>query len=151
MTQKQRYEFYSGLPWEYVTREQAHGHPMGKLGVVLWAIVVYFIGIGVLKMYFVISFGGGIGVALLNGLWPLLTGLGLAFRVPWSVIMAMISAGLTTYALVRGLGGDGSIIVLLETLASVGILFYLLEGDRPNLIYRHRYRKYSVEAGQDDT
>ena len=107
-----------------------------------------FIFIGLLKFGIVIWYGFGVFIALLNAIWPLLTGLGLAFRVPWSLVMASMSAGLTIYALIRGLGGDGDLLVLFESIANVGILFYLLEGDRPNFIYRHRYRKYSVEPGQ---
>ena len=36
---------------------------------------------------------------------------------------------------------------LIADIANVGILFYLIDGDRPNLIYRHRYRKYSAVTG----
>lgn len=144
-----RGDFYSGLPWINITAEQARGHPQGQLGAVLWLIAIYFTFIGVLKFVLVLSFGAGIGTALLNGIWPVLTGLGLAFRVPWAVIMAAVSAGLTVYALVRGLGGDGSVVTLFETLINVGILIYLVEGDRPNLIYRHRFRKYSADRDAD--
>lgn len=148
MNDKQkRGDFYSGLPWVNVTRDEAHSHPLGKPGLIIWAIVAYFIGIAILKFTLVISYGDGIGIAVLNSIWPLLTGVGLAIRAPYAVVMATISAGLTVYALLRGLGGDGSLIVLFETLANLGILFYLVDGDRPNLIYRHRYRKYSAENG----
>lgn len=143
---KNRMDFYSGIPWVDVTPEQARHHPKGQLNWVLWLIVVYFIGIAVFKFWWVLDAGGGLFIAVLNAIWPFLAGVGLALRVPWSIIMAIVAAGVTVWALVRGLGGDGSIIVLLETVANVGILFYLMDGDRPNLIYRHRYRKYSVEA-----
>lgn len=150
MTKPDRGDFYSGIPWVNVTPQQAHSHPKGRLNLLLWAIAGYFIAIGVLKFGLALNYGAGFGIAALNGVWPMLTGLGLALRVPWAVIMAMISAALTVYALVRGLGGDGSIIVLLETLINVGILFYLVDGDRPNLIYRHRYRKYSVDKDVEE-
>ncbi len=141
---QQRGDFYTGIPWVYVTGDQARNHPKGHLNLILWAVVAYFLGIAALKFGWVISAGGGIGIALLNSIWPFLTGLGLAFRVPWAVIMASVAAGLTVWALLRGFG-DGSLGPLAETIANVGILFYLIDGDRPNLIYRHRYRKYSVE------
>ncbi len=141
---KKRGDFYSGIPWVSVSPEQARAHPKGALGPLLWAIVVYFVAIAALKFYLSISYGAGPTIAILNSVWPLLVGLGLAIRAPWAVIMAMISAALTVYALVRGLGGDGSLITLFETLANVGILFYLIDADRPNLIYRHRYRQYSA-------
>ncbi len=146
----ERMEFYSGIPWVNITPEQARDHPKGQLNWILWLIVAYFIGIAALKFVWILNLGGGLGLATLNSIWPFLAGLGLAFRVPWSIVMAMISAGLTVYALVRGLGNDGTLVTLLETLANVGILFYLMDGDRPNLIYRHRFRKYSVEGGRDD-
>ena len=140
-----RRDFYSGIPWVNVTAQEAHAHPLGKLGPIEWTIAIYFIAISILKFWLAFDYGYGFGVAFLNSIWPFLVGLGLAFRVPWSVIMAMVSTALTAYALVRGLGGGGDLITLFEMIASVGILFYLIDADRPNLIYRHRYRKYSVE------
>ena len=142
-------DFYSGVPWVYVPPEQARAHPKGKLNLILALIAGYFIAIGVLKFGLALSYGTGLPTAILNGIWPLLTGIGLAMRVPWSILMACVSAGLTVYALLRGFGEAGSLVILLETIANVGILFYLIDGDRPNFVYRHRYRKYSVEAGQD--
>lgn len=144
---KQRGDYYSGISWAYVTREQAHAHRLGKLGLILWAIVAYFIGIAVLKFGLVIYYDAGIGIAILNSIWPLLAGLGIALRAPWAVVMAAVSAFLTAYALVRGLGDQNSVVILFEIIANVGILFYLVDGDRPNLIYRHRYRKYSETDG----
>jgi len=151
MSQKnQSRDLYSGIPWVDVTPEQARAHPLGKPGLLIWAIAVYFLFIAGLKFYLSMSYDTGIGVALLNAIWPFLAAIGLLLRVPWSVFMAIVSAALTVYALMRGMGSDGSLIYLAETLANVGILFYLIDGDRPNLIYRHRYRKYSVEESHDD-
>jgi len=145
MTDKQkRGDYYSGIPWVNVTAQQARDHPKGKLNAILWAIALYFFAVGALRIYFGIANGYGVQFALLSGIWPLLVGLGLAFRVPWAVVMACISAGLSMYALVRGLRGGADVFMLVETLISVGILFYLVDADRPNLIYRHRYRKYSA-------
>lgn len=142
--ESKRGDFYSGIPWVYVAPDQARAHPKGQLGPVLWAIVAYFIAIAILKTVLTLNYGLGYGVAAFNGGWPLIVGLGLAFRIPWAIILSAVSAGLTVYALVRGLGGDGSLFTLFELIANVGILFYLIDADRPNLIYRHRYRKYSV-------
>lgn len=143
--QPKRGNFYSSIPWVYVTAREAHAHALGKLGPFEWLIVAYFIGISLLKFWLVLDYGAGLDVAILNSIWPFLVGIGLALRVPWAIIMAMISAALTAYILVRGLGGGGDLITLFEMIANVGILFYLIDADRPNLIYRHRYRKYSVE------
>ncbi len=148
--ESKRGDFYSGIPWVYVTPDQARGHPKGQLGPALWAIVAYFIIAAIVKTILSINYGLGVSGAAVNGLWPLIVGLGLALRIPWAVIFAAISAGLTVYALVRGLGGDGSLVTLLELVINIGVLFYLIDADRPNLIYRHRYRKYSVVDGGPD-
>ncbi len=150
----ERPEFYSGIPWVQVTPQQARGLPQGKLNTALYVIGLYFIGIGLFKFGVVLSVGAGFGTAVLNGVWPVLTGIGLLMRVPWSIIMAMVSATLTVWFLIRGtqvgVADGNSLIPMIETLINVGILFYLVEGERPNLIYRHRYRKYSVEQGDDE-
>ena len=50
---------------------------------------------------------------------------------------------------------NGPFLFILATLMidaiGIGIVFYMVEGDRPNLIYRHRYRSYRAEreAGDD--
>lgn len=142
-------DFYSGLPWVYVPPEQVRAHPKGRLNLILWLIATYFIGIGLLKFYLSLQQGHGIGIGIANGIWPLLTGIGLAIRAPYAVLMACVSAGLTVYALLRGIGQEGTVTILLETIANVAILFYLIDGDRPNFVYRHRYRKYSVEDAKD--
>lgn len=144
-------DFYSGIPWVNVPPHQARAHPKGRLNLVLWLISGYFVAIGLLNIYLTSRAGFGFGAALSTGIWPLLTGIGLALRVPYAVLMASISAGLTVYALIRGIGDQDSVIVLLETIANVGILLYLADGDRPNFVYRHRYRKYSVEDTKRDT
>lgn len=172
---KRRFDFYSGVPWEHVTPEQARNHPKGRLGVVLWAIALYFMAAGIFQFYAAWAAGLGVWLIVLNGIWPFLAGIGLAMRVPWSVFMAIISAGLSVWALIRvtrsvselynsfqavvdlgllhGVFGVTSyndayyLLLLAEVLIQVGILFYLMDGDRPNLIYRHRYRKYSAVDG----
>jgi len=148
---KENMEFYSGIPWVNVPPEQARAHPKGQLNWILWLIVVYFLGVAVFKFWWVLSLGGGLGLAVLNSIWPLLAGLGLAMRVPWSIMMAIVAAAFTAYALVRGLGDQAGLVRLFETLINVGIVFYLMDGERPNFIYRHRYRKYSVESGENDS
>lgn len=146
---KARRDFYSGLPWVYIEPEQARSLSMGKLGVVLWLIVAYFITAAVLKAYWVWDAGLGFGFIVLNAIWPLLTGLGLAFRVPWAVMMAIVSTALTVFMIVQGLGGPTDLILLAEMVINVAALFYLMDADRPNLIYRHRYRQYSVDRAAD--
>lgn len=148
MSTSKRGDYYSGIPWVYVEPEKARAHPKGKLNAVMWLIVAYFLAVAVLKVYLSFRYGAGFAVAFLNAIWPLLAGLGLALRVPWSIVMAMVSAGLTIYALLQGVEGPNPLLTLGQTIINVGILFYLIDGDRPNLIYRHRYRKYSVENAE---
>ncbi len=145
----QRGDFYSGIPWVYVTRAQAWAHPKGQLGVVLWGIGAFFIAVAIFKVYVIMNSGGDWWVAALTGALPLLTGVGILLRVPWAIYLAVVSAGLTVYGLIRGFGQETSVFYMAETVAYIGIVFYLIDGDRPNLIYRYRYRKYS--AGNDGT
>ncbi|MBU2993825.1 hypothetical protein Q4555_11680 [Octadecabacter sp. 1_MG-2023] len=137
-------DFYSGIPWVYVPPEQARAHPKGQLNWIMWLISLYFIGIGLFKIYWIITSGYGIGTAFLNGTWPVLTGVGLMLRFPYAVMMAVITAGFSAFTLLRGIGDTGTVLILMQALIAFGILFYLIDGDRPNFIYRHRYRKYSA-------
>lgn len=173
---KNRRDFYSGVPWVNVTPQQARAHPKGQLGVVLWAIALYFLASAAWKFYVASTFDVGVMVVLLNGIWPLLAGVGLILRVPWSVFMAIVSAATTVWAVIRssratatlynssegaasmgflqgvfGIDSYGDaffVLLLVELIIHIGILFHLMDGDRPNLIYRHRYRQYS--AARDD-
>lgn len=153
---------YSGIPWVDVTPQQARAHPKGHLGSLLWVIALYFIGTSIAKFYFAMAAGAGVGIAVLNGIWPFLAGIGLALRVPWSVFMVIVSVAITAYSLFAGLRPHFSLPenaappalgetlpYLLDMIVNVAILFYLIDGDRPNLIYRHRYRQYSAVEPDD--
>ncbi len=142
--QQDRPDAYSGIPWVHVPREKVLAHPKGRLSPALWAIAGFFVLSALFKMGFLVVNGAGILAALALGLWPLLTGIGLMLRVPWALVMAVISAGVSLFVLVRGLGQEASWVLLAEMLINAGIVFYLMDGDRPNFIYRHRYRKYSA-------
>jgi len=141
---KQPRSYYTDIPWVDVTPEQARTLSGGKLGPIIWLIAIYFLGIGALKFVLFLQADQGLGAAVLNSIWPLLAGIGLVLRVPWSIVMAVIASGVTVFFLVTRLG-LGDVATLLETIINVGVLFYLVDGDRPNLIYRHRFRKYSLE------
>ena len=134
---------YSGLSWVYVDPQQVRDHPKGRLNAILWGIVLFLVGSGLLKLVVFLNAGAALSMALLSGLLPVLTGLGLALRVPFALVVAIIMAGITLYSTVGAMGSDQSIWFLVDSLVAAGIIFYLLDGDRPNFIYRHRYRKYS--------
>jgi hypothetical protein len=143
---KRRFEerdVYSGLSWVYVEPNVVREHPKGKLNPILWAIVLFLVGSGILKLVVFLNAGAAPSMALLSGLLPVLTGLGLALRVPFALVIAIIMAGITLYSTAGAMGSDQSIWFLFDSLVAAGIIFYLLDGDRPNFIYRHRYRKYS--------
>ncbi len=170
---KQRLDFYSGVPWVQVTPEQARGHPKGKLNFILWIIGLYFVANGIAK--FTYAIGGGVEwwIALLGSIWPFVAGLGLLIRAPWSMVMAVISGCLTVWYLVRSTPSIGrasgsfganegwlpsllsihdtngvlAAYTLFELVIHVGLVIYLIDSDRANLIYRHRYRQYSVLDG----
>lgn len=139
---------YTGLTWAYVSRADAHAHPKGRLGLALYGIAGFLLLSGLFKL--VTLWPAGALTALGAGALPMLVGLGLLARIPWSLVLAVVMAGFTLYTTFRAYNADGAFIdgatgllFLFDALASVAILFHLLEGDRPNLIYRHRFRKYS--------
>ena len=140
---------YSGLQWVYVTRVEAHAHPKGTLGPVLWAMALFLILSGLAKTYAFTASGAPLWGILLAGILSILTGIGLILRMPWALIVAAASAAVTLYLTVIGMRTGASLPLLFDALVSLGILFHLMEGDRPNLIYRYRYRKYS-EMRDDD-
>lgn len=158
---EERADAYSGIPWVYVTREEVWAHPKGKLSGILWAIAAYLIVAGLVKMGILRTEGVPLGWAILFGCFPLLCGIGLILRMPFAVILATISAAMTVFQLVGGIGSiagnafstsddTATYWLLFHLLASVGIVFHLMDGDRPNFIYRHRYRKYSAVQDPDD-
>lgn len=135
---------YSETRWVYVSREMAHGHPKGKLGVVLYAVVAVLILTGLYKIYLVLSGGEPLWVAAIVGGIPVLAGLGLLIRMPWSIVLVVFMAGISLFGFINSVDGTG-VWVLVENVAALGLLFYLVEGERPNLIYRHRYRSYEKD------
>lgn len=140
----ERPDAYSGIPWVHVDPAIARAHPMGQLTPALQAISAYLVAVGLLKLWLFTGAGHAPGVILLGGVLPMLAGLGLWLRLPWAVVIALLMAGFNLYAFVRNVGADPDLLLLFDGVVSVGIIFYLIEGDRPNFIYRHRYRKYSV-------
>lgn len=127
----------TGAQWVHVTPEMARAHPQGKLNLALWAIAAVFLSFGLLRL----SVSAGEMLNVISGVLQIVTGLMLMMRAPWGIMIAGAQLILTIFGVVTsGFGGHWMDLVIL--LFSFGALFYLVEGDRPNLIYKHRYRSY---------
>ncbi len=138
----------TGAQWVYVTPEMARGHPKGRLGATLWAIVAVFAAFGVLRIYAFVQTGNTI--LLVVALLQILTALMLAIRAPWAVGLAGVQMVLSLLGTITGdalrelayLDQAEAFLTLGNLIFSGLTLFYLFEGDRPNLIYRHRFRSF---------
>ncbi len=137
-------DVYSGIPWEHVPGDQVRAHPKGKLNAALWLIAAYLLLSGGAKVWILAGQSVPIWVLVLGGILPFITGLGLIARMPMSIILAVVLAGVGAYSFLQGLRAAATPLVLVDGLIAFGILGYLLEGERPNFIYRHRFRKYSA-------
>lgn len=152
MRDERKPDSYSGIPWVYVDPVEARAHPKGQLTLALYGIIAYLLVTGALKLIVFLMAGYPMGVVILGAVLPVLAGLGLWLRAPWAVVVTILMAGFSLYAFARNLRANPDLMLLVDALVAVGIIFYLLEADRPNLIYRHRYRKYSAlrEGEHDD-
>ncbi|MBT0956295.1 hypothetical protein IV417_02755 [Alphaproteobacteria bacterium KMM 3653] len=139
-----RVDVTTGAVWIYVSRAMAHGHPMGRLNWVLYLIIGYFAAGAAVKL----SVWGQGGPALMfwGAILGIMTAIGLALRVPWALILAVAQAGLSVAFLAFSLTAGGSLATLAEAVVGILIVMYLIDGQRPNLAYRYRYRSYQGEA-----
>ncbi|MEJ6401618.1 hypothetical protein [Yoonia sp. 2307UL14-13] len=130
--------------WIYVTPEMALAHPKGQLGLLLWALVAFNLLMGVVRVYQGVTITP---LALIFGVANLTVALLLAIRSPWAlpaVFVQVIGGILAAFFIVLG-----PVDVVIRAALGIGLLVYLVDGDRPNLIYRHRFRAYSDLEGQD--
>ncbi|MEM6896927.1 MAG: hypothetical protein AAF576_06075 [Pseudomonadota bacterium] len=142
-----------GRHWVYVTATEAFAHPRGRPGPAEYAIALWFAGVGAFEAALNISFGAfGIVPAVFT---VLLLGcaVGLILRMPWAFVAAILLAVREMFGFIQLIGGGAFEVPPLlaaygvtNAVIGTGIIFYLVEGDRPNLIYRHRYRSYRTEA-----
>ncbi|WP_438992365.1 hypothetical protein [Lentibacter sp.] len=130
----------TGERWVYVSREMAQAHPKGRLGAVLYAIVLYLVAVAGLRFYEFIQFGYA-PLYLLLSVVPMLGALGLYFRVPFAIALIVLLFAISGYQLVTAIGSL-SALGLVQLLASGAIAVYLVTSARANLIYRHRYRSF---------
>ncbi|WP_137699931.1 hypothetical protein [Marimonas lutisalis] len=139
----------TGMSWVTVSREEAHAHPKGQLNWLIYLIIVYFAVVAGLKAWVVTQFGGGALLMLGASVLPLLTAGLLWLRAALARVLVVASGILTVFQTMnsgfRGLAelGMGSALYgLAEIVIILVITIYMWEGERPNLIYANRYRRY---------
>ncbi|MEL7300108.1 MAG: hypothetical protein AAFM92_06965 [Pseudomonadota bacterium] len=142
-----------GRHWVYVTPTEAFGHPRGRPGVIEYGIAVWFAGVSSFEAALNISFGSFGIVPIVFTLLMLVCAAGLIFRAPWSYVLAILLAVREMFGFIQLIGGGAFEVPpalaaygVINAILGAGVIFYLLEADRPNLIYRHRYRSYRAEA-----
>lgn len=144
----------NGFQWVYLARDAAHGHPMGRPGLVLWLISAWFAASGGLEVALVAALGTPWWSGLL-GFASLAACVGLILRVPWAYVLAVLLPARFVVGFVMAIGGGAQgltgavqadqLFVLAQAIIAIAVTFHLIEGERPNLIYRLRYRSYAAE------
>lgn len=157
-------------PWVSVSQKDVAAHPKGRpgLGIYLASAWLGLLGVLFLGTYAIFPWAAlpiwfvVWGVISLNG--ALLLALG--SPVGWLIGIIMGGQQVVTFVAYHSSGNGsrfhGLIVSLLEfnagnfailalAVAAAASVLYLWDGDRPNLIYRHRYRRYSdAEAAEDE-
>ncbi|NOX74706.1 MAG: hypothetical protein GXP03_14185 [Alphaproteobacteria bacterium] len=138
----------TGANWVYVTRSMAHNHPQGRLNLALYAIILWFLISAGTKIYLIVGFGfspwGGL-VAIL----PFFTALLLFMRAPVSIALTIVQLAIGVPMALQKSSYQYANLQYIELALLAIAVVYLLEGDRPNLIYRLRYRSYKNVAEPD--
>jgi hypothetical protein len=82
-----------------------------------------------------------------------MTGAGLVVRNRLAYLLALFIPIIFLIRFFSEATGYGTVMVspaqyydLLNALVTVGVCFYMFEGDRPNFIFRRRYRSYRAES-----
>lgn len=142
----------AGRYWVQLTPDMARAHPKGRPGVVLYMIAAWFLVLGVMQS-FVLGGLFGLIVTLIYALLALM----LAIGAPWARVIAIVFCimGMGAPAGILFAGPDGGallaemFVMLAIVLFNVFIIFHLFDGERPNLVYSHRYRSYRAEDAAD--
>lgn len=128
----------TGERWVYVSREMARAHPKGGLDWRLYAIIVYLVGVAAAWFVEFVFAGYALSLFMLS-LLPMLAALGLVLRSPFALVLVVIIFAMGAFRMVTNIGAMN--LVGLGQILMLGFFaVYLLTGERPNLIYRHRYR-----------
>ena len=96
------------------------------------------------------------GIVLFFGALLFFTGVGLCVRKRFAYLLALfipLVFIIRFFSTAAGYG-TGSISPsqyydLCNAMITIGVCFYLFEGDRPNFIFRRRYRSYRTELEQE--
>ena len=139
-----------GRQWVYVSDEQVRGHAKGQFGLLIWAICLWFVCIGGLE----IVLGSSTSLSRLAYGFALFgTGAGLVLRNRFAYLVALFIPMIFLIRFFSQASGYGTIMVntaqyydLINALVTVVVCFYMFEGDRPNFIFRRRYRSYRAES-----
>ncbi len=139
-----------GRHWVYVSEAQVRGHVKGHFGLVIWLICLWFVCVGGLE----IVLGSSTSLPrLAYGLALFVTGAGLIVRNRLAYLAALFVPMIFLIRFFSQATGYGIVTIspaqyydLINALVTVGLCFYMFEGDRPNFIFRRRYRSYRAES-----
>ena len=142
-----------GRHWIFVTKHEAWSHPKGRPGLALFLISLWFAAVGAFELSVAIRGGLPLFSHAMAGATAI-TGILLMLRIPWAYVAAVILPVRQVFGFIELIGTEGvepplvaTVYAVANAIIGIGVIFHLLEGDRPNLIYRHRYRSYKAERG----
>ncbi|MEQ3625284.1 MAG: hypothetical protein ABNH26_10650 [Celeribacter sp.] len=138
-----------GSHWVDVPAAAARAHPKGRPGAAIWACALWLAVAAALELWLVtIGFGGS--WAIVFSVLSLLAAAGLMQRVPLALWLTMLICLRQLWRLLSLVGGGAVLLqtgfgplqgmIVAQAALALAVGFYLLDGDRPNLIYRRRYR-----------
>ncbi|WP_156121705.1 hypothetical protein [Halocynthiibacter namhaensis] len=139
----------TGSQWVYVPRHVAHGHRLGRIGVIFYLIILYFLAEVV---FHIVGLGQGLGgdwyydvyrlgTHALMIVLSLLTIVGILMRAPATILFVVAHF---CFSILLAL--TGPIFGVVVGAGSFLVLFYMMDSDRANLIFRHRYRSWVNET-----
>ena len=135
----------TGAQWVYVPRHVAHGHRLGRVGGLMWGAILYYLSVALFSLaallgYYPIENFFGV---LIHGVLVILTVLillGFAIRGQATIMFAAVH-----FAASVALALTGPFTGVVAGGMSFLVMFYLLDSDRANLTFRHRYRSWPGE------
>jgi hypothetical protein len=125
-------------------------HAKGRFPPVIWLICLWFVCVGGLE----IVLGSSASLLRLTyGLLLFAAGAGLVVRNRLAYLVALFLPLIFLIRFFIQAAGFGTIVIspgqyydLINALVTVVVCFYMFEGDRPNFIFRRRYRSYRAES-----